>query len=70
MFHHVQYEPGVLEACLKLLEVSPQHLSDKNRDNIMRADPVYLSRVVCAMVRDSTHNNTGDKSTHPLMPNL
>ncbi|CAB1417615.1 unnamed protein product [Pleuronectes platessa] len=45
-----QYEPGVLEACLTLLEVSPQHLSDENKDNIQRADPVYLSRVVCAML--------------------
>lgn len=46
-----QYEPGVLEACLKLLQVSPQHLSDRNKDYILRADPVYLSRVICAMVR-------------------
>ncbi|XP_044207376.1 protein-glutamine gamma-glutamyltransferase 5-like [Thunnus albacares] len=45
-----QYEPGVLEACLKLLQVSPQHLSNTHRDYILRADPVYLSRVVCAMV--------------------
>ncbi|XP_044067999.1 protein-glutamine gamma-glutamyltransferase 5-like isoform X2 [Siniperca chuatsi] len=45
-----QYEPGVLEACLKLLQVSPQHLSDKHKDYILRADPVYLSRVICAMV--------------------
>ncbi|XP_060930644.1 protein-glutamine gamma-glutamyltransferase 5-like [Limanda limanda] len=45
-----QYEPGVQEACLTLLEVSPQHLSDESKDNILRADPVYLSRVVCAMV--------------------
>uniref|UniRef100_A0A4W6CMY1 protein-glutamine gamma-glutamyltransferase n=1 Tax=Lates calcarifer TaxID=8187 RepID=A0A4W6CMY1_LATCA len=45
-----QYEPGVLEACLRLLQVSPQHLSDKDKDYIRRADPVYLSRVVCAMV--------------------
>ncbi|KAM8754192.1 protein-glutamine gamma-glutamyltransferase E-like [Acanthopagrus schlegelii] len=45
-----QYEPGVLEACLQLLQVSPQHLSDKNRDYFRRADPVYLSRVICAMV--------------------
>ncbi|GLD72753.1 protein-glutamine gamma-glutamyltransferase 2-like protein, partial [Lates japonicus] len=45
-----QYEPGVLEACLRLLQVSPQHLSDKHKDYIRRADPVYLSRVVCAMV--------------------
>ncbi|XP_075882707.1 protein-glutamine gamma-glutamyltransferase 5-like isoform X2 [Nelusetta ayraudi] len=45
-----QYEPGVLEACLKLLQVSPQHLSDVNQDYILRADPVYLCRVICAMV--------------------
>ncbi|XP_075951458.1 protein-glutamine gamma-glutamyltransferase 5-like [Anarhichas minor] len=45
-----QYEPGVLEACLMLLEVSPQHRRDENKDYIRRADPVYLSRVICAMV--------------------
>ncbi|CAJ1055298.1 protein-glutamine gamma-glutamyltransferase 2-like [Xyrichtys novacula] len=45
-----QYEPGVLEACLKLLQVSPQHLRDKNQDYALRADPAYLCRVLCAMV--------------------
>ncbi|XP_068163025.1 protein-glutamine gamma-glutamyltransferase 2-like isoform X2 [Antennarius striatus] len=45
-----QYEPGVLEACLQILQVSPQHLSDKRKDYILRADPAYLSRVICAMV--------------------
>ncbi|KAM4610653.1 protein-glutamine gamma-glutamyltransferase 2-like [Polymixia lowei] len=45
-----QYEPGVLEVCLKLLQVSPQHLRDKQRDYVRRVDPVYLSRVLCAMV--------------------
>ncbi|KAM9855182.1 LOW QUALITY PROTEIN: protein-glutamine gamma-glutamyltransferase 2-like [Aulostomus maculatus] len=45
-----QYVPGVLEACLKLLQVSPQHLCNQQRDYLLRADPVYLSRVVCAMV--------------------
>ncbi|KAM6981908.1 protein-glutamine gamma-glutamyltransferase 2-like [Tautogolabrus adspersus] len=45
-----QYEPGVLEACLQLLQVSPQHLRDKNKDYALRADPVYLSRTLCAMV--------------------
>lgn len=50
----MQYEPGVLEACLKLLEVSPQHFMDKDEDYMRRADPVYLSRVICAMVRDIT----------------
>ncbi|XP_028439713.1 protein-glutamine gamma-glutamyltransferase 5 [Perca flavescens] len=45
-----QYEPGVLEACLTLLQVSPQHLRNKDKDFSLRADPVYLSRVICAMV--------------------
>uniref|UniRef100_A0A673BMF9 protein-glutamine gamma-glutamyltransferase n=1 Tax=Sphaeramia orbicularis TaxID=375764 RepID=A0A673BMF9_9TELE len=45
-----QYEPGVLEACLKLLQVSPQHLDNKHHDYIRRSDAIYLSRVVCAMV--------------------
>ncbi|XP_058499984.1 protein-glutamine gamma-glutamyltransferase 5-like isoform X1 [Solea solea] len=45
-----QYEPGVLEACLQLLDVSPQHLDDQDQDIVRRADPVYLSRVVCSMV--------------------
>lgn len=47
-----QYVPGVLEACLLLLQVSPQHLNDTRKDYILRADPVYISRVICAMVRN------------------
>uniref|UniRef100_A0AAV2LWM6 protein-glutamine gamma-glutamyltransferase n=1 Tax=Knipowitschia caucasica TaxID=637954 RepID=A0AAV2LWM6_KNICA len=45
-----QMEPGVLEACLQLLQKSPQHQSDRQNDYLRRADPVYLSRVICAMV--------------------
>ncbi|KAM9751949.1 protein-glutamine gamma-glutamyltransferase 5-like [Menidia menidia] len=48
-----QYEPGVLEACLMLLQVSPPHRGDSSRDYLSRADPVYLSRVVCAMVNSN-----------------
>ncbi|KAK5863160.1 hypothetical protein PBY51_000210 [Eleginops maclovinus] len=45
-----QYEPGVLEACMKLLQVSQWHFKNKEKDYSRRADPVYLSRVICAMV--------------------
>nr|XP_061802171.1 protein-glutamine gamma-glutamyltransferase 5-like [Nerophis lumbriciformis] len=48
-----QYEPGVLEACLQLLQVSPQHLSNRRKDYALRADPTYLSRVICAMVNSN-----------------
>uniref|UniRef100_A0A8C8ES48 Transglutaminase-like domain-containing protein n=1 Tax=Oncorhynchus tshawytscha TaxID=74940 RepID=A0A8C8ES48_ONCTS len=45
-----QYEQGILEICLNILQVSPQHSKDKQGDDLLRADPVYISRVVCAVV--------------------
>ncbi|XP_061584397.1 transglutaminase 5, like [Cololabis saira] len=45
-----QYEPGVLEACLNLLQVSPQHKRNRTKDYRNRCDPVYISRVVSAMI--------------------
>ncbi|CAI5686807.1 unnamed protein product [Oreochromis niloticus] len=45
-----QYEPGVLEACLNLLQVSPQHKKNRKMDYLNRNNPVYLSRVVSAMI--------------------
>uniref|UniRef100_A0A674MUY2 protein-glutamine gamma-glutamyltransferase n=1 Tax=Takifugu rubripes TaxID=31033 RepID=A0A674MUY2_TAKRU len=45
-----QFEPGVLEACLNLLHVSPQHKKNPRRDYANRNNPVYLSRVVSAMI--------------------
>lgn len=45
-----QYEPGVLETCLNLLQVSPQHKKDIRMDYLNRNNPVYISRVVSAMI--------------------
>ncbi|XP_034725500.1 transglutaminase 5, like isoform X1 [Etheostoma cragini] len=45
-----QFEPGVLEACLDLLQVSPQHQKDGRMDYLNRSNPVYVSRVVSAMI--------------------
>ncbi|XP_013864072.1 transglutaminase 5, like [Austrofundulus limnaeus] len=45
-----QYEPGVLEACLDLLQVSPQHQVNRTKDYLKRNNPVYISRVVSAMI--------------------
>uniref|UniRef100_A0A3P8SRF2 protein-glutamine gamma-glutamyltransferase n=1 Tax=Amphiprion percula TaxID=161767 RepID=A0A3P8SRF2_AMPPE len=45
-----QYEHGVLEACLNLLQVSPQHQKNRRRDYLNRSNPVYISRVVSAMI--------------------
>uniref|UniRef100_A0AAY4ESZ8 protein-glutamine gamma-glutamyltransferase n=1 Tax=Denticeps clupeoides TaxID=299321 RepID=A0AAY4ESZ8_9TELE len=45
-----QYEPDVLETCMKLLQVSPLHRANWKKDYRLRADPVYISRVVSAMI--------------------
>uniref|UniRef100_A0A8C2WGH5 protein-glutamine gamma-glutamyltransferase n=1 Tax=Cyclopterus lumpus TaxID=8103 RepID=A0A8C2WGH5_CYCLU len=45
-----QFEPGVLEACLNLLQVSPQHQKNRNMDYLNRNSPIYISRVVSAMI--------------------
>ncbi|XP_037346809.2 transglutaminase 5, like [Pungitius pungitius] len=45
-----QFEPGVLEACLNLLQVTPQHQKNQGEDYLNRNNPVYISRVVSAMI--------------------
>uniref|UniRef100_A0A8C9WYZ8 protein-glutamine gamma-glutamyltransferase n=1 Tax=Sander lucioperca TaxID=283035 RepID=A0A8C9WYZ8_SANLU len=45
-----QFEPGVLQACLDLLQVSPQHQKNGRLDYLNRSNPVYISRVVSAMI--------------------
>ncbi|KAG1934150.1 transglutaminase 5, like [Pimephales promelas] len=45
-----QYEKGILDICMKLLELSPQSQADTRRDLQNRSSPVYISRVISAMV--------------------
>uniref|UniRef100_A0A8C4FB90 protein-glutamine gamma-glutamyltransferase n=1 Tax=Dicentrarchus labrax TaxID=13489 RepID=A0A8C4FB90_DICLA len=45
-----QYEPCVLETCLNLLQVSPHHQKNRRIDYLNRNNPVYISRVVSAMI--------------------
>ncbi|XP_068568547.1 transglutaminase 5, like [Cebidichthys violaceus] len=45
-----QFEPGVLETCLNLLQVSPQHQKSRRKDYLNRNNPIYISRVVSAMI--------------------
>ncbi|NXE57283.1 TGM2 glutamyltransferase, partial [Casuarius casuarius] len=45
-----QFEDDVLAICLKLLDTNPKFLRDQSRDCSRRNDPVYIGRVVSAMV--------------------
>ncbi|KAG7226689.1 hypothetical protein INR49_014037 [Caranx melampygus] len=45
-----QYEPGVLDICMNLLQISPQHQRNSRVDYMNRSNPIYISRVVSAMI--------------------
>ncbi|XP_026111484.1 protein-glutamine gamma-glutamyltransferase 5 [Carassius auratus] len=63
-----QYEKGILDICMKLLQVSPQHQADMGKDLQNRSNPVYIGRVISAMVNSNddkgviTGNWSGDYS--------
>ncbi|XP_056315321.1 transglutaminase 5, like [Danio aesculapii] len=45
-----QYEKGLLDICMNLLQLSPQYQTDMRRDLLNRSSPVYIGRVISAMV--------------------
>ncbi|NXT94783.1 TGM2 glutamyltransferase, partial [Anhinga rufa] len=45
-----QFEDDILSICLKLLDTNPKFLRDQNRDCSRRNNPVYIGRIVSAMV--------------------
>ncbi|XP_023599244.1 protein-glutamine gamma-glutamyltransferase 2 isoform X2 [Myotis lucifugus] len=45
-----QFEDEILDTCLKLLDVNPKYLKNSGRDCSRRSSPVYVGRVVSAMV--------------------
>ncbi|XP_016086848.1 protein-glutamine gamma-glutamyltransferase 2-like [Sinocyclocheilus grahami] len=51
-----QFEPGILDICLQILDESPNYMSDAALDCSERRNPVYVTRVLSAMV-----NSLGDK---------
>lgn len=47
----LQFEENIIDICLKLLDKSLNFQIDSAIDCALRGSPVYISRVVCAMVR-------------------
>ncbi|XP_045384557.1 protein-glutamine gamma-glutamyltransferase 2 [Lemur catta] len=45
-----QFENGILDICLALLDVNPKFLENAGQDCSSRSSPVYVARVVSAMV--------------------
>ncbi|KAK7129384.1 hypothetical protein R3I94_017557 [Phoxinus phoxinus] len=51
-----QFESGILDICLQILNESPKYISDAALDCSERRNPVYVTRVLSAMI-----NSRGDK---------
>ncbi|KAG8565438.1 hypothetical protein GDO81_012850 [Engystomops pustulosus] len=51
-----QFEDGILEAALEVLDNNPKFIEDSTTDCTQRNDPVYISRVVSAMVNCNDDN--------------
>ncbi|XP_041954026.1 protein-glutamine gamma-glutamyltransferase 2a isoform X1 [Alosa sapidissima] len=45
-----QFEPGILDICLRILDENPKFIHDADQDCSARRNPVYVSRVLSAMI--------------------
>ncbi|XP_029470561.1 protein-glutamine gamma-glutamyltransferase 5-like isoform X2 [Rhinatrema bivittatum] len=49
-WNFAQFEEDIVDICMKLLDKNLNFLNDAFKDLARRNDPVYVSRVVCAMI--------------------
>ncbi|XP_019944770.2 protein-glutamine gamma-glutamyltransferase 2-like [Paralichthys olivaceus] len=48
-----QFEAGILDVCLKILDENPKFVSDADKDVSARRNPIYVSRVLSAMINSN-----------------
>ncbi|XP_040927643.1 protein-glutamine gamma-glutamyltransferase 2-like isoform X2 [Betta splendens] len=48
-----QFEPGILDICLKILDKNPKFVFDAAKDCSARGSPVYVTRVLSAMINSN-----------------
>ncbi|XP_034724648.1 protein-glutamine gamma-glutamyltransferase 5-like [Etheostoma cragini] len=47
---YAQFEDDMVDICLRILDLNPKHMKDPGDDVSARCNPIYVSRVVSAMV--------------------
>uniref|UniRef100_A0A8C5GCG5 Protein-glutamine gamma-glutamyltransferase 2 n=1 Tax=Gouania willdenowi TaxID=441366 RepID=A0A8C5GCG5_GOUWI len=52
-----QFDTGILDICLKILDNNPKFVSDADRDCSARKNPIYVTRVLSAMI--NSNNDRG-----------
>ncbi|XP_054421082.1 protein-glutamine gamma-glutamyltransferase 5 isoform X2 [Pteronotus mesoamericanus] len=55
-WNYGQFEENIIDICLKLLDKSLNFQTDPATDCALRGSPVYISRVVCAMINSNDDN--------------
>ncbi|KAM9350327.1 protein-glutamine gamma-glutamyltransferase 2-like [Symphorus nematophorus] len=48
-----QFDPSILDICLKILDENPKFISDADKDCSGRRNPVYVTRVLSAMINSN-----------------
>ncbi|KAM9856201.1 protein-glutamine gamma-glutamyltransferase 2-like [Aulostomus maculatus] len=48
-----QFEPGILDICFKILDDNPKFVSDTDQDCSARRNPIYVTRVLSAMINSN-----------------
>ncbi|XP_030589927.1 protein-glutamine gamma-glutamyltransferase 2-like [Archocentrus centrarchus] len=48
-----QFEAGILDICLKILDENPKFMSDADKDCSARRNPIYVTRVLSAMINSN-----------------
>ncbi|XP_054638083.1 protein-glutamine gamma-glutamyltransferase 2-like, partial [Dunckerocampus dactyliophorus] len=48
-----QFEAGILDICLKILHDNPKYVSDADQDCSARRNPIYVTRVLSAMINSN-----------------
>uniref|UniRef100_A0A8C5RAC7 protein-glutamine gamma-glutamyltransferase n=1 Tax=Leptobrachium leishanense TaxID=445787 RepID=A0A8C5RAC7_9ANUR len=64
-----QFEDGVPDVCLKILDMSPNFLKDPSKDCSKRGDPVYISRVISTMINSNDDNGVIESSWEDVFRN-
>uniref|UniRef100_A0A3P8WV93 Protein-glutamine gamma-glutamyltransferase 2 n=1 Tax=Cynoglossus semilaevis TaxID=244447 RepID=A0A3P8WV93_CYNSE len=72
-WNFAQFEPGILDICLKILDENPKFLSNADKDCSERKNPVYVTRVLSAMINSNDDNgvlvgNWGEISDDGVRP--